>query len=326
MRNHTAAHLLQAALRSVLGTHVEQAGQLVNAQRMRFDFTHFSALTAEELAQVEDRVNDWVLAALPVVVKEMPLEEAKQLGAMALFGEKYGDVVRVVRVGTAESGGTVSAELCGGTHVDNTARLGLFHIVAESSVAAGVRRIEAVTGAGVRALLKTYQSTLSEAAALLKTGAVEEVVQRIGQLSAELKEAHRQVETLQTQAAAGQVEALLKQASDVDGLRLITAILTDVPSDALRAMSDRCRDAGTDIVAVLADVQQAKGTVSFACCCGKEAIARGAHAGNLVREIAKRCGGNGGGRPDAAMAGGKNTEQVEQTMAAVESLLCAMLH
>ena len=179
MRNHTAAHLLQAALRQVLGTHVEQAGQLVDPQRMRFDFTHFSAMTAEELSRVEAQVNDWVLAGIPLDIREMPIEEARKLGAMALFGEKYGDIVRVVRVGE------VSAEFCGGTHVENTGRLGLFRILSESSVAAGVRRIEAVTGRNVLKMMDDYHHLMAQAAEAMKASNVEDIARRAAQLSAE---------------------------------------------------------------------------------------------------------------------------------------------
>ncbi|HJD23158.1 MAG TPA: alanine--tRNA ligase [Firmicutes bacterium] len=326
MRNHTAAHLLQAALREVLGSHVEQAGQLVNAKRMRFDFTHFSALTPEELSAVESLVNQWVLAALPADIREMPIDEAKKLGAMALFGEKYGDIVRVVRMGSTEDGTCVSTELCGGTHVDNTAKLGLFRIVSESSVAAGVRRIEAVTGANVLELLNEYRSLLTQAADALRVGNVDEVPHRAVQLAGELKDSQRELQALKSKVAASKVEGLFSSAKEVEGIKVVAAAFTGTGSDAVRAMCDRCRDANIpNVVAVLAGIQEDAGSVSFACYCGPEAVAKGAHAGNIVREVAKLCGGKGGGRPDSAMGGGKDLGKVDDAINAVDDILASLL-
>ena len=326
MRNHTAAHLLQAALRQVLGTHVEQAGQLVNAKRMRFDFTHFSALTTEEIAAVEALVNRWILAGLAADIREMPIDEAKKLGAMALFGEKYGDVVRVVRMGSTEEGTCVSTELCGGTHVDNTAKLGLFRILSESSVAAGVRRIEAVTGGNVLALIDEYRALLTQAADALKVGNYDEVPRRAVQLGNELKDSQRELQTIKSKMAAGKVEGLFRGAKEVDGIKVVSAAFTGTGSDAVRAMCDRCRDANIpNVVAVLAGIMEDKGSVSFACYCGPEAVAKGAHAGNIVREVAKICGGKGGGRPDSAMAGGKDLTRVDDAINAVDDILEKLL-
>ncbi len=317
MRNHTAAHLLQAALRSVLGTHVEQAGQLVNGAHVRFDFTHFSALTPEEITKVENLVNQKILFSLPVVTREMPIEEAKKLGAMALFGEKYGDVVRVVSVGD------FSIEFCGGTHVDNTAKLGLFKIISESSVASGVRRIEAVTGIGMINLVKEMQKTIQEASSALKLGNSNDLVHRCNQLTADLKEKDRVIEQLRAKLAAGQVNQLFAQAKTVQGVRVLASSFPGTTPDALRSMCDKVREQAPDCVAVLAAVNGEK--VTFAATAGKEAQAKGAHAGNLVRAVAKIAGGNGGGKPDMAMAGGKDPSMVEKALEAVETIISDMV-
>lgn len=317
MRNHTAAHLLQAALRSVLGTHVEQAGQLVNGAHVRFDFTHFSALTPEEITKVENLVNQKILFSIPVVTREMPIEEAKKLGAMALFGEKYGDVVRVVSVGD------FSIEFCGGTHVDNTAKLGLFKIISESSVASGVRRIEAVTGIGMINLVKEMQKTIQEASSALKLGNSNDLVHRCNQLTADLKEKDRVIEQLRAKLAAGQVNQLFAQAKTVQGVRVLASSFPGTTPDALRSMCDKVREQAPDCVAVLAAVNGEK--VTFAATAGKEAQAKGAHAGNLVRAVAKIAGGNGGGKPDMAMAGGKDPSMVEKALEAVETIISDMV-
>ncbi len=317
MRNHTAAHLLQAALRKVLGTHVEQAGQLVNDRHVRFDFTHFSALTAEELAQVERLVNGEILKGVPVIVREMPIEEAKKQGAMALFGEKYGDVVRVVRAGD------FSVELCGGTHADNTAKLGLFKITAESSVAAGVRRIEGVTGFGVYELLNQTLSRMNEAAESLKANGADDVVRRAVQVMSELKAKEKENEALSAKLAAGQVRDLLEKAKEVGGVKLVTAVLPGTASDALRTLCDTLRSNSEDAVAVLATVNGEKAAIAAAV--GKQAQKKGAHAGNLVREVAKLAGGNGGGRPDSAMAGAKDPGKLESALGQAEAILAGML-
>ncbi len=316
VRNHSAAHLLQAALRAVLGNHVEQAGQLVNADRVRFDFTHFSALTAEELAQVEALVNQWILAGTDISVSEMPIEEARKQGAMALFGEKYGDMVRVVKMGE------VSMELCGGTHADNTAKVGLFRIVSEISVAAGVRRIEAVTGSGVLALLGSYHNDLVQAAQTLKANGPEDVVRRAEQLQTELKELQRELQTVRAQQAAQTVRELFNTAQDCGGVQLVSAVLPNVGGNELKALCDSCKDfAPEKAVVVLAGVSKEKQSVTFVCYCTKGAVAAGANAGAVVRQVAEICGGKGGGKPDMAMAGGKDISKVEEAMAALPSIL-----
>ena len=318
-RNHTAAHLLQAALRKHLGSHVEQAGQLVNSEEMRFDFTHFSALSGDELKAIEREVNETILKGIPVETREMPLEEAKKLGAMALFGEKYGDVVRVV------SAGDFSVELCGGTHADNTAKLGLFKIVSESSVAAGIRRITAVTGFGVLKHIENDERIMQSAAAAMKLGNVAELDKRAATLAAEVKAKDRELAELRSEISALKAGSLMDSARQVGGVRLITAEVEVSNPGELRSMCDTARDNGADIVAVFAGVNKEKGTLNFACACGADAIKLGAHAGNIVRETAKIAGGSGGGKPDSAMAGAKDASKADEALAAVDSIVSAML-
>ncbi len=316
-RNHTAAHLLQAGLRAVLGTHVEQAGQLVNEKTVRFDFTHFSALTSEEIEKVEEFVNDVILSSIVVDNREMPIDEAKKLGAMALFGEKYGDVVRVVAVGDK------SVELCGGTHVDIAGKIGLFRIISENGVAAGVRRIEAVTGYNTIELMRHYQQLAAETAAVLKANNSEEIVNKATQVTAQLKEQAKQLERLEAQLAAGKTGDIMANAVKVGNIRVATALLEGVDANELRKMTDTVKADNADAVAVFAAVNGEK--LTFCACCGKDAIAAGAHAGNLVREIAKLAGGNGGGKPDSAMAGGKDTSKAQSALDAAVSLVEAQL-
>ena len=318
-RNHTAAHLLQAALRKHLGSHVEQAGQLVNSEEMRFDFTHFSALSGDELKAIEREVNEVILKGIPVETREMPIEEAKKLGAMALFGEKYGDVVRVV------SAGDFSVELCGGTHADNTAKLGLFKIVSESSVAAGIRRITAVTGFGVLKHIENDERIMQSAAAAMKLGNVAEIDKRAATLAAEVKAKDRELAELRSEISALKAGSLMDSARQVGGVRLITAEVEVSNPGELRSMCDTARDNGADIVAVFAGVNKEKGTLNFACACGADAIKLGAHAGNIVRETAKIAGGSGGGKPDSAMAGAKDASKADEALAAVDSIVSAML-
>lgn len=318
-RNHTAAHLLQAALRKHLGSHVEQAGQLVNSEEMRFDFTHFSALSGDELKAIEREVNEVILKGIPVETREMPIEEAKKLGAMALFGEKYGDVVRVV------SAGDFSVELCGGTHADNTAKLGLFKIVSESSVAAGIRRITAVTGFGVLKHIENDERIMQSAAAAMKLGNVAELDKRAATLAAEVKAKDRELAELRSEISALKAGGLMDSARQVGGVRLITAEVEVSNPGELRSMCDTARDNGADIVAVFAGVNKEKGTLNFACACGADAIKLGAHAGNIVRETAKIAGGSGGGKPDSAMAGAKDASKADEALAAVDSIVSAML-
>ena len=312
-RNHTAAHLLQAGLRKVLGTHVEQAGQLVNDSAVRFDFTHFQALTAEELKSVEDFVNEAILDAIKVENREMLIDEAKALGAMALFGEKYGEVVRVVNVPER------SIELCGGTHIDNTSKLGLFKIVSESSVASGVRRIEAVTGRCVLALMDKYIGEVNSAAAVLKLNNPSELKKKCEQIAAELKQQEKEIEKLNSRLAALKVGELVSSAVEVCGVKLITARLENAGSETLRGMADKIRDLDGNAVAVFADI---KGdSVTFAATVGKEAQQKGLMSGKLVSAVAAVAGGKGGGRPDFAMAGAKAVSKVDEALAAAETFV-----
>lgn len=319
MRNHTAAHLLQAALRKILGTHVEQAGQLVNSEAVRFDFTHFSALTADELRKVENTVNEVIMSAVPVVTSEMPIDEAKKLGAMALFGEKYGDIVRVVKADD------FSVEFCGGTHVKNTGSIGLFKIVSESSVASGVRRIEAVTGNNVMKYIDKSNELIAETAKNLKLTNYHELASRAAALSAELKEKEREIASLEAEIAASKTADLMKDAKQIGGVRLVTADMGEAGADALRSLCDKALESGDDIIAVFAGKNAEKGTASFACRVGKKAIECGAHAGNIVREVARVAGGAGGGKPDSAMAGAKDVSKIPEALKKASEIVGAML-
>ena len=313
MRNHTAAHLLQAALRKVLGDHVHQAGSYVDAERCRFDFSHFEAVTPEQLSEIEAIVNKDIFDAIPVTMTEMPIEEAKKLGAMALFGEKYGNIVRVV-----EAKG-ISVEFCGGTHIDNTARLGLFRIVSENSVAAGVRRIEAVTGAGVLNMLNKYHAMLVESAAALKVAKPEDVAAKCVAVAAEVKALEREKAELNAKIAASQTGDVMANAVAVGAVRAATVQLTDVAADALRKMGDEAKDKNPDAVVVFASVNGS--SASFLCVCGKDAVASGANAGKIVKEVAAVTGGKGGGRPDSAMAGAGDVALVGKALEAVSSIV-----
>ena len=316
MRNHTAAHLLQAALRDILGSHVEQAGQLVNDTAMRFDFTHFSALTADELAKVENKVNDIILSALPVTSTEMPIEEAKKLGAMALFGEKYGDVVRVVKAGE------FSTELCGGTHVNNTGKLGLFKIVSESSVAAGVRRIEAVTGYGVLDYIAKNNALINNTAAAMKLANVSELDKKANTLVSDLKAKDKEIEQLRAELSQLKTGDLMSNSVDVNGITLISTTVEGVNPGDLRSMCDKVKE-NADAVAVICGINGT--SANFACACGANAVAKGAHAGNIVKNVSKLAGGSGGGRPDSAMAGTKDVSNIKAAMDAVASIVEEMI-
>ncbi|MCX4255488.1 MAG: alanine--tRNA ligase [Oscillospiraceae bacterium] len=309
MRNHTAAHLLQAALRKVLGDHVHQAGQLVDGERVRFDFSHFEAVTPDELKEIEGIINTDILGAVPVTMTEMPIDEARKLGAMALFGEKYGDIVRVVNVEDT------SIEFCGGTHVDNTSKLGLFKVISENSVAAGVRRIEAVTGTGVLALIDDYKNTLTEAAHAIKAPNASELTARCTAAAGELKALEKEVSELKGKLASTQLDSLFEGAVSVGSIRVIAAEIAGAKADILRTLGDSIKDKAPDVVAVIA------GDGSIVCVCGKEAAAAGAHAGNIVRKVSALTGGKGGGRPDSAMAGIGDASKVKEAIAAVGDIV-----
>ena len=317
-RNHTATHLLQAALREVLGDHVHQAGSYQDAEITHFDFTHFSAVTPEELARVEKIVNDRIFDAMNVEVKEMPIEEAKKLGAMALFGEKYGKVVRVVNIEGW------STEFCGGTHVTNTAQIGCFKILSESSVAAGIRRIEATTAFGVLDLLDDRTEILAKTAVALKANNLKDAPARAEALAAELKETAKQLEILKAQMAAAKIDGLFENAADIDGVRIVSAYLTGTGADTLRDMVDKVRDKAPNAVTVLIGSDGNKTMMAVGV--SKNALARGLKAGALVKKIAAIAGGNGGGKPDFAMAGLKDETKIDEALAAVKSIVKAEMN
>ena len=316
-RNHSAAHLLQAALRSVLGTHVEQAGSFVNDKICRFDFTHFAALTSDEIRKIEALVNANILVANEIVTKETDIETARAEGAMALFGEKYGSVVRMVKMGS------FSTELCGGTHCNNTGKIGLFKIVSESSVAAGVRRIEAVTGLGVLRLIAEKDELLAEAASELKVQNVSDIVKKAAALQNELHNAKKEIDILNSKLASTKLNGILSSAKQIGAVKLISARLEDMQIDAARALADDIKAKYADTVAVLAVLSDGK--LNFIAVAGKDAIAAGAHAGKLVGAVASVCGGKGGGRPDNAMAGGKDLDKVDEALLAAETTLLGFL-
>ena len=304
-RNHSATHLLQKALRTVLGTHVEQAGSSDNEDRLRFDFTHFSAMTPEELKKVEDIVNEKIAAALPVVVKNMPIEEAKKTGAQALFGEKYGDIVRVVNMGD------FSIEFCGGTHVQNTSEITAFKILSETGVAAGVRRIEALTSEGLMKYYEELEEELKNAAHLLKA-TPDSLADKITHLMSENKALHSEVESLKSRMAQDAVGDVMDQVKEVKGVKLLAAEVDGVDMNGLRDLGDQLKEKLGDGVVVLASANEGK--VSLMATATDGAMKKGAHAGNLVKGIAGCVGGGGGGRPNMAQAGGKNPEGIKDAL------------
>lgn len=304
-RNHSATHLLQKALRTVLGTHVEQAGSSVNEDRLRFDFTHFSAMTPEELKKVEEIVNEKIAAALPVVVKNMPIEEAKKTGAQALFGEKYGDIVRVVNMGD------FSIEFCGGTHVQNTSEIAAFKIISETGVAAGVRRIEALTSEGLMKYYDELEEKLKNAAHLLKA-TPDNLADKITHLMSENKALHSEVESLKSRMAQDAVGDVMDQVKEVKGVKLLAAEVDGVDMNGLRDLGDQLKEKLGDGVVVLASANDGK--VSLMATATEGAMQKGAHAGNLVKGIAGCVGGGGGGRPNMAQAGGKNPAGIKDAL------------
>ena len=312
-RNHTATHLMQKALREVLGEHVHQAGSYQDDKITRFDFTHFNAVTPEELVEVEKRVNEKIFASLPVTIQNLPIEEAKKMGAMALFGEKYGKVVRIV-----DAGGW-SVEFCGGTHVKNTAQIGCFKILSEASVAAGIRRIEATTGYGVLNLLDDRTAELANTAVALKANNMKDVAARAQAVTAELKEANKQLEIAKAKLASSQIDGLFQNAVEVDGVRIVTVYLNGTTPDTLRSMMDKLRDKEPNAVGALIGTDGSKTTLAVGV--GKNALARGLKAGALVKQIAAIAGGNGGGKPDFAMAGIRDTSKIDDALNAVEGIV-----
>ncbi len=316
MRAHSATHLLQKALTSVLGDHVHQAGSLVEPDRLRFDFTHYSALTAEELAKVDAIVQAAVLEGYCVDVREMPIEDAKKLGATALFSEKYGDTVRVVNMGG------YSIELCGGTHLDNTAKVGPFRIESEGSVASGVRRIEAITGKECLAEMDRTRQRIYDACAVLKTKPAE-LASKLESQVEEIKALKRAVESYKAKEAAGETERFLFGAHEVGGLKVLTVTVPDADANKLRQMGDMLRDKDATVAAVLAAVNGDK--LTFLAVCGKEAVAKGVKAGDLVRHVCSVCGGSGGGKPDSAMGGGKDVLKLDDALAQVDDFVASKI-
>ncbi len=311
-KNHSATHLLQKALRTVLGSHVEQAGSYVDAGRLRFDFSHFSAMTQEELDKVEKIVNEEIAAHLPVQTSVMTLDEAKKTGAMALFGEKYGDSVRVVQMGD------FSTELCGGTHVANTGDIAVFKILSENGVAAGVRRIEAITGTGVFAYYKEVEEKLAEAARIVKATPAN-LAEKLTHLMAEVKQLSSENESLKSKAARESLGNVMDQVKEVRGVRLLAAKADNVDMNGLRELGDQLKEKLGEGVVVLASEKDGK--VNLVAMATEEAMAKGAHAGNLIKGIAALVGGGGGGRPNMAQAGGKNPAGIPQAIVEVEKVL-----
>ena len=302
----------------MLGDHVHQAGSYVDEKIGRFDFSHFSAMTAEELAQAERLVNEEILAGIPVITEELPIEEARKKGAMALFGEKYGDVVRVVSTGDG-----FSTEFCGGTHVDNTSKIGLFRIMSESSVASGVRRIESTTGFGVLEALAQARQTIADAAAVLKVPNPGALVQRCEALSAELSEAKKENDKLRRKLSADAMGDLAAGASDIKGIKVFSASLEGTVGDDLRKAGDEIKSKYDSYIAVLAGYSEGKG--NFLCICSKDAIEKGANAGQIVKQIAAVAGGKGGGKPDSAMAGIADLSKIPEALAALAGIAEGML-
>ena len=317
MRNHSCAHLLQAALRKVLGDHVHQAGQLVDAERVRFDFSHFSAMTEEEKIKVEALVNTYILMALDVETKVMPIKEAQELGAMALFGEKYGEFVRVVTMGDGDE--IVSREFCGGTHVDNTSRIGLFKIVSESSVASGVRRIEGVTGRGVLRLIAEHSEEIKKAAQVLKVANPMELANRCSAVMQEVKDLERERDALQSEINAIRAKNILGTTADVNGIKVASAMLSNIKPDALKKMAEDIKAQFDDVVVVIAGVNGDKANIVAAA--GKDAVSKGAHAGKIVGKVAALTGGKGGGRPDQAMAGVGDKFKIDEALDKVNEIV-----
>ena len=314
-RAHTATHLLQTALTKVLGEHVHQAGSLVEPDRLRFDFTHFAAVTPDELRQISACVSDMVLEGVPVETMVLPIAEAKKLGATALFGEKYGETVRVVKMGDC------SMEFCGGTHLDNTAKVGAFRIVSEGSVASGVRRIEAITGKAVMEEMDRLQTTLFRAAETLKAPNPAELLHRAETVIAEGKELKQRLDAMKDRLLSGEVSQILFSGKKVADLDVVTAIRNNMEAADLRKFGDLLRDKNDNIVAVLASVQGAR--ISILAVCGKNAVARGVKAGLLVKQVCSLCGGSGGGKPDSAMGGGKDALKLDDALATVDDFVLA---
>lgn len=315
-RNHSATHLLQKALRTVLGTHVEQSGSLVTADRLRFDFTHFSGMTAEEIKEVERLVNDAIFASLPIEAEEMGIDAAREKGAMALFGEKYGDVVRVVDMGG------YSIELCGGAHLKNTAQVGSFKIVSENGIAAGVRRIEALTGEGALAHYQAQEEEIRTLSALAKTSP-DKLVARMEQILAEQKELAKELEKLKAKMAGGAADEMLSKKVDINGVAVLAAEVKDMDGNAMRTLGDQLKNKLGSGVIVL--VGEAGGKVSLVVMATDDVVKKGAHAGNIIKAAAGVCGGGGGGRPNMAQAGGKDASKIGEALEKAKEVIAEQI-
>ena len=318
MRAHSATHLLQKALVSVLGDHVHQAGSFVEEDHLRFDFTHFSAMTAEEIEKVNALVQEAVLEGYGIDIREMSIDEAKEMGATALFSEKYGDTVRVVNMGG------YSIELCGGTHLDNTAKVGSFRITSEASVASGVRRIEAITGKAFVSDAAKTRETLGNVCAAVKVKKAEELEAKLNAQLEEIKQLKKEIESYKAKEASGAVDQMLNAAKVVGDVKVLTISVADADAGKLRQMGDMLRDKDASVAAVLATVNGEK--VTFLAVCGKDAIAKGIKAGDLVKQVCTACGGSGGGKPDSAMGGGKDATKVSDALATVEAFVASKLN
>jgi len=311
-RGHSATHLLQQALRDVLGDHVMQAGSYVDDSYLRFDFNHFQPMTKEEIEKVEEIVNEKADEYLPVKMEEMPIEEAKKLGAMAIFGEKYGNIVRVVSMGD------YSVEFCGGTHIDNTGKVGGFKITSEAGIAAGVRRIEAITGSGVVRYLAGKENTISNVATALKSSEAD-LTRKAGQVMADIKTLENTIKSIKSDEISGSVDGIISSAKDIGGVKLITRKFENTDVDQLRNISDAVKEKSDDVVMVFAAVNDGK--VTFIVSVSEDLIGKGYHAGRLIKDIAAAAGGGGGGKANMAQAGAKDPSRIEEAFARAEELI-----
>ena len=316
-RNHTATHILDKALREVLGSHVAQAGSLVEDNRLRFDFSHFEAMTSEQIKQTEELVNKKILESIDVTVRELPIEEAKKLGAIALFGEKYGDIVRVVSIGD------YSVEFCGGTHLTNSAQCGLFKIISESGVAAGTRRIEAVTGQGVLEYINNNDRLIAETAAALKTNQIHEINKKAESLFIQNRELEKQIDSFKEKMAAAKVSNIMAGIKHIGNINLLTAQVDGMSADEMKTMADKVKADVQNSVAVMGSLTDGK--ITFVAMASKDAVKAGVHCGNIIKEITAIAGGRGGGKPDMAQGGGADANKIDDALARVDEIVEAQI-
>jgi alanyl-tRNA synthetase len=316
-RNHSATHLLHKALKETLGTHVAQAGSLVTADRLRFDFSHFEAMTAEQIREVEDKVNDAIMRAMDIVIRELPINEAKKLGASAQFGEKYGDIVRVVSMGD------YSIEFCGGCHLTNTAQAGLFKILSEGGVAAGVRRIEAVTGRGVLEYIADKDKLIADTASALKTNIIHEIDKKAESVMSHNRELEKQIETFKNKMAAAKVNNIMAGVKHIGDINLLTAQVDGISVDEMKSMADKIKAEVSNSVAVMGAETDDK--ITFIAMASKDAVKAGVHCGNIIKEITAIAGGRGGGKPDMAQGGGKDADKIDDALAKVDEIVAEQI-